>query len=63
MTWSWAMVLHSMRTSVFADAVFRAFEAPTLDTPGTTSAAVSAGIKQSAHRRRAPFLEVRDGRL
>jgi hypothetical protein len=56
------MLLHSMRTSVFGGSAFRAFEAPALDTPVKTSAAVSAGIKQSAHRR-APFLEVRDGRL
>jgi hypothetical protein len=57
------MVLHSMRTSVFDGAAFRAFEAPALETPGNTSAAVSAGIKQSDHRRRGPFPEVRDGRL
>jgi hypothetical protein len=63
MTWSWAMVFHSMRTSVFADAVFRAFDAPAPETAVKARAAVSAGIKQSAHRRRAPALEVRDGRL
>jgi hypothetical protein len=57
------MVFHSIRTSVFDGAVFRAFDAPALDTADKTSAAVSAGIKQSAHRRRAPALEVRDGRL
>ncbi|CCQ47229.1 hypothetical protein ARTSIC4J27_3209 [Pseudarthrobacter siccitolerans] len=47
---------------MFDGAVFRASEAPALDTADKTSAAVSAGIKQSAHRRRAPFLEIRHGR-